>query len=108
DSSKGKALLYSATADAFRDKETVLHSFATFEQLASIEGATLKAPDGEHDDRATSYSLACAAIATAPPPCSAPMVLHAGTSGARGHDPAGPWSVQDRFRGENGRFPWPG
>jgi hypothetical protein len=42
-------------------KETVLHSFATFTQLASVDGSTLRAPDGEYDDRAISYALACAA-----------------------------------------------
>jgi hypothetical protein len=65
-SSKGKALLYDAAADAFREGKTVLHSFATFTQLSSIEGATLRAPDGEHDDRADSYSLACVARQTRP------------------------------------------
>jgi hypothetical protein len=62
-SSKGKTLLYDSCADAFRERETVLHSFATFTQLAGIEGATLRAPEGEHDDRADSYALACAGIA---------------------------------------------
>jgi hypothetical protein len=62
-SMKGKAMLYTACADAFRERQTVLHSFATFTQLASIEGATLRAPEGEHDDRADSYALACAGIA---------------------------------------------
>jgi hypothetical protein len=56
--SKGKALLYSAVADAFRNSETTVHSFATFIQLSSIEGSTLRAPQGEHDDRADSYALA--------------------------------------------------
>jgi hypothetical protein len=59
-SGKGKALLYDAAADAFRNEDTILHSFATFTQLASIEGATLRAPEGEHDDRADSYALAIA------------------------------------------------
>jgi hypothetical protein len=61
-STKGKALLYDDAADAFRNQETTLHSFATFTQLASIEGSTLRAPDGERDDRADSYALACAAV----------------------------------------------
>jgi hypothetical protein len=61
--SKGKAMLYDTCADAFREKATILHSFATFTQLASIEGATLRAPEGETDDRADSYALACVAIA---------------------------------------------
>jgi hypothetical protein len=29
----------------------------TFSQLASIEGATLRAPEGEHDDRAVAFVL---------------------------------------------------
>ena len=57
-SQKGKALLYSACADAFCHKEVVLHSFATLTQLQSIEGSTLRAPEGERDDRADSYALA--------------------------------------------------
>jgi hypothetical protein len=59
--SKGKALLYDAAADAFREQQTTLHSFATFAQLASVEGSTLRAPEGEQDDRADSYALACVA-----------------------------------------------
>lgn len=54
----GKSLMYSAIADAFRDRATILHNFSTYVQLASIEGATLCAPDGEHDDEADSYALA--------------------------------------------------
>jgi hypothetical protein len=61
-STRGKALLYDAAADAFREGRTVLHSFATFTQLSSIEGASLRAPAGEADDRADAYALACAAI----------------------------------------------
>lgn len=57
-SSLGKTLLYDAMADGFRDGETTLHSFVTYTQLASIEGATLRAPEGFHDDRADSYALA--------------------------------------------------
>jgi hypothetical protein len=57
-SSKGKSLMYNDVTDAFRDQETILHSFPTFVQLASIEGATLLAPAGEKDDRADSYALA--------------------------------------------------
>ncbi len=61
-SSKGKALLYGACADAFRHQDTILHSFVTLTQLQSVEGSTLKAPQGEADDRATAYALACAGI----------------------------------------------
>jgi hypothetical protein len=72
--SKGKSLLYDATATAFREKTTILHSFASYEQLAGIEGSTLRAPAGEKDDRADSYALALTGIRKAPrvqsrPPC---------------------------------------
>jgi hypothetical protein len=55
---KGKALLYDTAAEAFRDSATTLHSEATYHQLASIEGATLRAPEGQRDDRAVSFALA--------------------------------------------------
>ncbi len=54
----GKTVLYDALADAFRLGETTLHSFATYVQIASIEGNTLRAPVGFHDDRSDSYALA--------------------------------------------------
>jgi hypothetical protein len=57
-SSKGKALLYDACAEAFRGRRVLLHSFATFAQLAAAEGATLRAPEGEQDDRADAHALA--------------------------------------------------
>jgi hypothetical protein len=58
---KGKALLYDRAADAFRECRTVLHGFAAFAQLASIEGSSLRAPPGEPDDLATAYALALVA-----------------------------------------------
>lgn len=68
-STLGKTILYTVCTDFFRDSagfdeegavETtkVLHNLATFNQLASIEAATLSAPTGMHDDRADSYALA--------------------------------------------------
>ena len=58
----GKALLYTECANHFRlnaqDSTKILHSFVTYQQLASIEGATLLAPEGQYDDRADSYALA--------------------------------------------------
>lgn len=59
-SALGKVLLYNNAADCFREKSTTLHSFDSYTQLASIEGSSLRAPDGEHDDRADSYALALA------------------------------------------------
>jgi hypothetical protein len=60
----GKTKLYDAAADAFRDGQTVLHSFAAYCQLASIEGNTLRAPEGEFDDLADAYALALAALSS--------------------------------------------
>jgi hypothetical protein len=60
-SSRGKAVLYDACADAFREGDTVLHSWATYLELASIEGGTLRAPGGQYDDLADAYALALVA-----------------------------------------------
>jgi hypothetical protein len=65
ESAKGKVLLYEATADAFRHGDTILHDFTTFNQLASIEGATLKGPGGVGDDRADAYATAVATTSIA-------------------------------------------
>lgn len=62
---RGKKLMYTTAVEAFRDNEVIIHSADTFTQLASIEGATLKAPEGSHDDFATSYCLAICAKRTA-------------------------------------------
>lgn len=65
--SKGKALMYATAAEAFRDGMTVLHSFDTYTQLASIDGGTLLAPPGASDDLADSYALALVGAATPRP-----------------------------------------
>lgn len=56
--SVGKSYMYDQAADAFREGSTIVHSFSTLIQLQSIEGSSLSAPEGEHDDRATSFCLA--------------------------------------------------
>lgn len=63
----GKTRLYDAAADAFRNGETTLRSFGALAQLQSIEGSTLRAPEGEHDDRADAYALALVARLAAAP-----------------------------------------
>jgi hypothetical protein len=50
--------MYSHMADGLREHEIIIHDWATYEQLASIDGNTLSAPEGMHDDRATSFALA--------------------------------------------------
>ena len=56
--SLGKTQLVSDGADAFRDGEITLHSLSVYQQLAALEGATLRAPQGEHDDEAIGVLLA--------------------------------------------------
>jgi hypothetical protein len=58
---QGKALAYNAAAAALRDRATIIRDRATLQQLMSIRGATLAAPPGEADDRATAHVLALAA-----------------------------------------------
>jgi hypothetical protein len=63
ETSRTKSMLYDEGADYLRQKNAGIHSLDTYAQLASIEGATLSAPEGELDDRATAYMLAQAARA---------------------------------------------
>lgn len=57
-SSVGKVLLYDAGAEAFRDSSPVLYTLKTVTQIQSIEGGTLRAPEGEMDDLSDSFMLA--------------------------------------------------
>lgn len=59
----GKRILYARAADQFKNGECQVHSTETYLQLASIEGGTLRAPEGELDDLADSYALAQSARA---------------------------------------------
>jgi hypothetical protein len=63
---KSKSTMYSTAADAFKEGDVIIHSEDTYYQLASIEGATLKAPEGQFDDRATSFCLAIQAQTAKP------------------------------------------
>ena len=57
-----KTRLYDEAARACRMGECVIHDAATHAQLGSLEAATLAAPPGGHDDRATALALALAAL----------------------------------------------
>lgn len=59
-----KALAYDNAALCLREGDAGLTDLATFQQLGSIEGATLSAPAGQHDDRAMAWVLAQQARAT--------------------------------------------
>jgi hypothetical protein len=60
-STLGKTQLYDKCANACKNAEVTVHAFATYHQLASIDGSTLRAPDGQYDDRADAFALACVA-----------------------------------------------
>lgn len=64
-SGKGKVLLYNHCADAIRDQQVTIRCHQTANQLRSIEGGTLRAPDGDHDDLADCFALACVAMGDA-------------------------------------------
>lgn len=59
---KSKAQMYADLTDAVRDREITLHTLDSFLQLATIDGGTLSAPEGLHDDRAVSVGLAWQAL----------------------------------------------
>jgi len=65
-SARSKAVMYDALVDAVRDGKPIIHSDKTLGQLASIEGTTLKAPEGENDDYAISFALAVATAMAKP------------------------------------------
>lgn len=56
-SERGKTLMYDLVADTVQAGDTVIYDETTREQLASIEANTLRAPEGQHDDRADAYAL---------------------------------------------------
>lgn len=62
----GKTRLYDEAADTFREQGTIIHDLDTLTQLQSIEGSTLRAPSGQHDDLADSYALALIARSLKP------------------------------------------
>lgn len=59
--SLGKSTMYTTMAESCRDGEVAIHAFETYYQLSSIEGATLRAPAGEMDDRADAAAIASVA-----------------------------------------------
>ncbi len=61
-STKGKALMYADLADGCRDGQLSLHDPLTVEQVTSIEGSSLRAPQGMHDDAADAVALAWVAV----------------------------------------------
>lgn len=56
----GKVLMYDSGAEAFKEMETTIHDYETLTQIMSIEKGTLRAPEGDMDDRSDSYMFAIA------------------------------------------------
>ncbi len=54
----GKVILYDAMAEAAKNQAVIIHDLDTLTQIKGIEKSTLRAPEGEMDDRADSYGLA--------------------------------------------------
>jgi hypothetical protein len=55
---RGKVLIYNGLAQAVLDQTIIIHSEKVFSQTASIEGNTLRAPEGLNDDCADALALA--------------------------------------------------
>ncbi len=53
----GGYLITIQVADGTYTGAVVLRSFETWVQLASVDGQTLRAPEGQMDDRAIAYAL---------------------------------------------------
>lgn len=58
ESLRNKTQLYDFSAERLREGECTIHSFEVWAQLAEVEGTTLRAPEGRHDDLAMAYVLA--------------------------------------------------
>lgn len=58
---KSKTMMFNSLAQILHEKDTTIHSQETVLQIASVEGDTLKAPPGEHDDCAMAYGIALVA-----------------------------------------------
>jgi len=72
--SLGKSTMYGDLADAFRDGTTIIRDPDTFNQIASLEGSTLRAPENESDDRSDSYALAWEGVLIGKP-AAIPFIL---------------------------------
>lgn len=69
-----KVVLYDDLAQTISTDDCMIFDAKTFEQLSSIEGATLLAPEGMHEDEADAFALAQKARMLKPPASIAPMV----------------------------------
>jgi hypothetical protein len=93
-----KALLYDGAGEAFRDGRAVIRSPETLSQLCSVEGSTLRAPEGEQDDRAVSYVLALAGRERAAALSDVAQVIDVPARPAQERLRPRPWTEAERRR----------
>jgi len=55
---QGKVLMYDDLAEDFKDSGLIIHDEVTYQQIRSIEMATLRAPEQMHDDYADALGVA--------------------------------------------------
>ena len=55
---RGKSIMYDTLVEEIRNGSVIIHDDETRVQLSSIEGASLRAPEGDPDDRAVAFALA--------------------------------------------------
>jgi len=55
---RGKSIMYDTLVEEIRNTSVIIHDDETRVQLAGIEGASLRAPEGDPDDRAVAFALA--------------------------------------------------
>jgi hypothetical protein len=65
-SAKGKAILWANLSDELQKGRPLIHCEKTLVQLASIEGDTLRSPEGTHDDYAIAFALGVAGATARP------------------------------------------
>ena len=70
-----KPVAFDHAAATIREGGLALHDETTYFQMASVDGNTLKAPPGQHDDRAMAMVLALAALKWCSVICGASVII---------------------------------
>lgn len=73
---KGKALMYDQVVEGCRDVGLTVYDSETIRQLGGLEGSSLRAPTGDHDDRADAFALAFVGAGAAGMADQTPIVIH--------------------------------
>ena len=65
-STRGKSIMYDTFVEQVNSHTVLLHDEKTKDEVLSIEGSTLRAPDKDHDDHSVAFALAIVAATMAP------------------------------------------